>query len=163
MEELSIFVDESGRFQHPDPSSRFYIIGMVFHDQASDISPLVADLARAEAEIGIEDHCFHAGPLIRKEKCYEILSRAFRGRILSRMMAFASRVDFKYKCLSVDKKFIDSAEQIVDHHNKRSLLIAAVYYFTQVFVSRQADVRREEEYYDKPDDTYLLRFFHFPF
>ena len=30
-------------------------------------------------------------------------------------MAFASRVDFKYKCLSVDKKFIDSAEQIVDH------------------------------------------------
>ena len=60
MEELSIFVDESGRFQHPDPSSRFYIIGMVFHDQSSDISHLVADLARAEAEIGIENHCFHA-------------------------------------------------------------------------------------------------------
>ena len=41
---MSIFVDESGRFQHPDPSSRFYILGMVFHDQSSDISPLVADL-----------------------------------------------------------------------------------------------------------------------
>ena len=57
MEELSIFVDESGRFQHPDPSSRFYILGMVFHDQSNDVSQLVADLSRTEAEIGIENHC----------------------------------------------------------------------------------------------------------
>lgn len=35
---LSVFVDESGRFQHPDPDSRFYIIGMVFHDQSDDIA-----------------------------------------------------------------------------------------------------------------------------
>ena len=40
MEELSIFVDESGRLQHPDPNSRFYILGMVFHDQSNDISQL---------------------------------------------------------------------------------------------------------------------------
>ena len=26
---LSVFVDESGRFQRPDPSSRFYIVGMI--------------------------------------------------------------------------------------------------------------------------------------
>jgi len=71
MEELSIFVDESGRFQHPDTSSRFYILGMVFHDQACDISQSVADLDRAEEELGLENHCFHAGPLIRKEKGYE--------------------------------------------------------------------------------------------
>lgn len=142
MEELSIFVDESGRFQHPDPSSRFYILGMVFHDQSNDISPLVADLARLESEIGIENHCFHAGPLIRKEKCYEILSRTFRGRILSRMMAFASRVDFKYKCLSVDKKFIDSADQIVEHLRK-SLLS-----FIDSHRDALAQVQKIKVYYD---------------
>ena len=108
MDTLSIFVDESGRFQYPDELSRFYILGMVFHDQDCDISSLVADLERAESELGLENHCFHAGPLIRQEKGYEFLSRHFRGRILSRMMAFASRVDFKYHCLSVDKRFIDS-------------------------------------------------------
>ena len=89
MDTLSIFVDESGRFQYLDNASRFYILGMVFHDQSLDISSLVADLERSESELGLEGHCFHAGPLIRKEKGYEILSRKFRGRIFSRMMAFA--------------------------------------------------------------------------
>ena len=124
MDTLSIFVDESGRFQHPDNDSRFYILGMVFHDQDSDISALVADLERSESELGLENHCFHAGPLIRKEKGYEILSRSFRGRILSRMMAFVSRVDFRYHCLSVDKKFIDSVAQIVEH--LRTALLAFI-------------------------------------
>jgi len=75
MKTLSIFVDESGRFQHPDADSRFYILGMVFHDQSHDISRIVADLERSELELGLEGHCFHAGPLIRKEKGYEIMSR----------------------------------------------------------------------------------------
>ena len=94
MKTLSIFVDESGRFQYPDVDSRFYILGMVFHDQSYDISRVVADLERSESELGLEGHCFHAGPLIRKEKGYEIMSRRFRGRILSRMMAFADRIEF---------------------------------------------------------------------
>ena len=80
---LSVFVDESGRFQHPDPDSRFYILGMVLHDQDDSITAQIRDLERAEGEIDIEDHCFHAGPLIRKEKGYEFLNRKFRGRIFS--------------------------------------------------------------------------------
>ena len=67
MKTLSIFVDESGRFQHPDADSRFYILGMVFHDQSHDISCIVADLERSELELGLEGHCFHAGPLIRAD------------------------------------------------------------------------------------------------
>ena len=64
---LSVFVDESGRFQHLDDFSPFYILGMVFHDQSVNIDPLVRDLERKESEIGLDGHCFHAGPLIRKE------------------------------------------------------------------------------------------------
>ena len=37
---LSIFVDESGKLLYPDSQSRFYIVGMVFHDQAFDVSIL---------------------------------------------------------------------------------------------------------------------------
>lgn len=111
---LSVFVDESGNFRYPDSESRFYIIGMVFHDQSIDISEEIARLERCDSEIGLQGHCFHAGPLIRREKNYSMLSRQFRGRIFSRMMAFARRVDFKYHCLSVDKKFIDSPNQILE-------------------------------------------------
>ena len=113
MEELSIFVDESGRFQHPDPSSRFYILGMVFHDQSNDISSLVSDLARLESEIGIENHCFHAGPLIRKEKMFSSFRREWRAKVFKLLFDFARRVDFKYHCLCVDKRYISSAPQIV--------------------------------------------------
>ena len=70
---LSIFVDESGRFQFPDANSRFYILGLVLHDQSQPVDCYVADLQRAEDEIGLEGHCFHAGPLIRKEKGYEFM------------------------------------------------------------------------------------------
>ena len=71
---LSIFIDESGRFQYPDSDSPFYILGMILHDQSQSIEKHVADLERLEEELGLEGHCFHAGPLIRKEKGYEILS-----------------------------------------------------------------------------------------
>ena len=111
---LSIFVDESGNFHFPDAESRFYIIGMVFHDQSIDISSEIARLERSDAEIGLQGHCFHAGPLIRREKNYSMLSRQLRGRIFSRMMAFARRVDYRYHCLSVDKKFIDNPSQILE-------------------------------------------------
>lgn len=116
---LSIFVDESRRFQYPDSDSRFYILGLVLHDQSDAIDKYVADLERSEDEVGLEGHCFHAGPLIRKEKGYEIMSRKWRGRIFSRMMAFAQKVPFRYHCLSVDKKLIDDVGQIVERLDRQ--------------------------------------------
>ena len=112
--EISVFIDESGRFLYPDKDSCFYVLGMVFHDQSQDITNQLLELSRSEAELGLEDHCFHAGPLIRKEKGYEFMSRPFRGKIFARMMAFASHVDFRYHCLYVDKRYISTQKQIVD-------------------------------------------------
>ena len=112
---LSIFVDESGRFQYPDRDSRYYIVGMVLHDQNRDISDLAEQLNRNNEDLGLDSSkfVFHAGPLIRMERGYAFLSRKHRGKIFDRMMNFARRVDFKYHCLSVDKKFIGSSLQIV--------------------------------------------------
>ncbi len=50
---LSVFVDESGSFLYPDRDSRFYIIGMVFHDQSMDIGPQLKEMDRAIEEIGM--------------------------------------------------------------------------------------------------------------
>ena len=116
---LSVFVDESGKFQYPDSVSRFYIVSLVLHDQSVDVGALVRKLDSDWVLMGYEDFCFHAGPLIRKEKGYEIMSRKWRGRIFSRMMAFAQKVPFQYHCLSVDKKLIDNLEQIVERLNRQ--------------------------------------------
>lgn len=112
---LSVFVDESGRFRYPDSDSRFYIVGMVFHDQSTDITQAARDYDRGIYALGLDpdSFVFHAGPLIRREKGYEFLFRHHRGRIYNRMMTFARRIDFKWHCLCVDKKFIDSSHQIV--------------------------------------------------
>ena len=117
---LSIFVDESGTFQYPDPDSRFYIVGMVFHDQDFDIHPLILHLDQNVEVLGLDKDTFyfHAGPLIRKEKGYALFNRNLRGRIFDRMMTFARKAEFHYHCLSVDKRFVDDSSQIVSRLQK---------------------------------------------
>lgn len=113
---LSIFVDESGIVQYPDALSRFYILSLVFHDQSQDISRQVAELARSAADLGFdqEDFVFHAGPIIRKEDGYALLSRQWRNRIFDRMMTFVRHVEFQYHSICVDKRFVTSSDQIVE-------------------------------------------------
>ena len=50
---LSIFVDESGRFQYPDKDSRFYILSMVFHDQSVDVRPFIQTYDESLEYIGL--------------------------------------------------------------------------------------------------------------
>ena len=71
MKELSIFVDESGDFGEYDYRSPYYIISLVFHDQEIDISRDVFILEKKLSDIGWENHCVHAGPVIRAEQEYK--------------------------------------------------------------------------------------------
>lgn len=111
---LSVFVDESGNFGLPDRVSRYYVVGLVFHDQRSSVDSAVADLDLALRDLHLPHHVFHAGPLVRREKGYEFMDGRLRRRIFSTMMAFARKIDFKYFCLSVDKNYVSSREQIFE-------------------------------------------------
>ena len=141
---LSVFVDESGMFKYPDPDSRFYIVGLVFHDQDVDITPLVRQMDRSADELGLDTEVFtfHAGPIIRQEKGYEVMNRHFRGRIFDRMMSFARRVDFKYHCVEVDKRFVTSTLQIA------TKLRRGLEEFLKQKRAEFADVARVKIYYD---------------
>ena len=112
---LSIFVDESGRFQLPDRESSYYIVSLVMHDQRVPIDGLIAELDRHFAEMHLSNVCFHAGPLIRQKNAFAIMDWSFRNKIFRRMLAFANKLDFQYHCLTVEKRFVDSTEQIVSH------------------------------------------------
>lgn len=141
---LSVFVDESGMFQHPDAASRFYIVALVFHDQRMDIHPLVRLLDQDIDGLGLDSSSFtfHAGPLIRQEKGYAMLNRNFRGRIFGRMMAFARKAQFRYHCLHIDKKFVTSALQIA------SRLRDSMSGFLSSHRAEFAGVDRVKVYYD---------------
>lgn len=112
---LSVFVDESGTFRHPDPSSRYYIVSLVLHEQSSDISRFVCELDAATERMGLDPKVFasHAGPLIRKEKMFASFRREWRAKVFKLLFDFARRADFRYHCLCVDKKYISSPLQIV--------------------------------------------------
>ncbi len=112
---LSVFVDESGRFQFPDKESPYYIISLVMHDQRVPIKGLIAELDRHFAEMRLSNVCFHAGPLIRQKNAFAIMDWTFRVKIFRRMLAFANKLDFQYHCLVVDKRFVDSRDQIIAH------------------------------------------------
>ena len=114
---LSVFVDESGTFRYPDPFSRYYIVSLVFHDQSVDISRFVNELDVATERMGLDPKVFasHAGPLIRKEKMFASFRREWRAKVFKLLFDFARRVDFKYHCLYVDKKYISSTLHIVSN------------------------------------------------
>ena len=112
---MSVFVDESGTFCVPDPSSRYYIVSLVFHDQSFDIDPFVRDLDTATARLGLDPNAFasHAGPLIRKEKMFAAFRREWRAKVFKLLFDFARRTEFNYRCLVVDKKYMTSQLSIV--------------------------------------------------
>lgn len=119
---LSVFVDESGVLHQTDTSSRFYLLTMVFHDQTATIESLADEFDTCVRRLGIERMCFHAGPIIRQTDEFSILSWELRAKIFSLMMGFVRKADFTYHTFVVDKKFVNSSEQIVNEIERQFAL-----------------------------------------
>ena len=113
--DIGVFVDESGSFAPDASSSRYYILCLVAHDQATDIACQISALEDSLEAIGLDrGHCIHAGPLIRREREYANMRREDRRRILGRMMSFIRKVDVVYRCFAIDKKFVSGDMAIHD-------------------------------------------------
>lgn len=110
---LSIFVDESGILNESNRISRYYVLTFLLHDQDFKVDNLVRQLDRSLDSVGIANLCFHAAPIIRANQQFAYMNWDLRRKIFSRMMSFARKVDFNYRCLFVDKKYCDSVEKIL--------------------------------------------------
>ena len=106
MKELSIFVDESGSFGMYEPHCPYYIVTLVFHDRAVDISSNLTKLRNALTQRGVPDYTVHAGPLIRREDEYRDFQIEERKSIFNGLFHFIRTVDIKYASFVVDKKHI---------------------------------------------------------
>ena len=100
MEELSIFVDESG---DAGETSTYYLITIVLHDQARGIcrilEPYEADL-RAR---GAEDIPMHLGPLLNGNDDYKGLGVSTRKALLNSFRVMSDKLPFQYMTFAYRK------------------------------------------------------------
>lgn len=104
MNEISIFIDESGDFGQLNPRSPYYIVTMVFHNQSIDIGPYLNSLEQELAYLGYPHHCLHAGPIIRMENEYKNEDIIVRRKLLMKLMGFIRKLKIKHKSFYIDRR-----------------------------------------------------------
>lgn len=85
--ELSIFVDESG---DRGGKARYYLLTLVFHDQADSIAEAVTDYEAKLARADLPNIPFHSEPLMNGHKDYEFLNIEQRKVMLAYFSSFVA-------------------------------------------------------------------------
>ncbi len=135
MSELSIFVDESGDFGAYESHAPFYLFSLVFHNQGKSIGAPIRHLECNLRDLGFDSkHCFHAGPIIRREEDYQNLSITDRRKCLNRILTFAKNCEISYITFSIEKKHIsDSVAMTIALTKQLSSFIREEYKFFSGF------------------------------
>lgn len=101
MEELSIFIDESGDV---GCVSDFYLVGLVFHEQGQDIASDVKMYEEALEINHVDILPFHFNPLINGNDAYKWRSIQTRKKHLHTFRTFFEHLPITYKVFIYDKK-----------------------------------------------------------
>lgn len=119
MNDLSIFVDESGDFGSYEYHAPYYLVTLVFHEQKNDESENIAHFDRALSEIGMDNHTVHAGPLIRREEVYINMTVDERMKIFNRAFNFMRKAQITYKTFMVEKMHFEESLDLVSALSKQ--------------------------------------------
>ncbi len=110
MGKLSVFVDESGDFGAYSSHCPYYIVTMVFHDQNSDINPMIQKLDEEIQSLGYgKGFAIHTAPLIRKEEMFASVLPNERRALFSKLFYFVMKSDIKYKTFVFEKSQFENA------------------------------------------------------
>jgi len=118
---LSIFIDESGDFGDFQPHSPYYLVTMLFHNQADNIDDDNAVLDTNIRNIGFDLHALHTGPIIRREGFYHNNSKDERKKLLRALLGYCRYVPVQYTTLRIDKR---ECLDVIDMTAKLSLRIS---------------------------------------
>ena len=91
--ELSIFVDESG---DRGGKARYYLLTLVFHDQADSIAEAVTGYEAKLAGADLPNIPFHSEPLMNGHKDHEFLGIEQRKMMFSYFSSFVRRLPISY-------------------------------------------------------------------
>lgn len=102
---LSIFVDESGDFGKFDPQTPYYIVSMIFHNQANDILDNINGFNEKINFWGYDaDFVIHTAPLIRREGFFFQDSLTKRRALFSALFYFTLKAPVQYKTFVFEKR-----------------------------------------------------------
>lgn len=93
VKELSIFVDESG---DRGGKARYYLLTLVFHDQADSIAEAVTGYEAKLARADLPNIPFHSEPLMNGHKDYEFLNIEQRKVMLAYFSSFVRKLPISY-------------------------------------------------------------------
>ena len=109
MQELSVFIDESGS---DGLKSRFYLLVLVLHEQDHDIEQGIGRYQQALVSKGLPDIPFHASPLLNGHGGYEDMELAERKQLLSSFRVFFRHLPIRYSCIVLDARNYQDARAI---------------------------------------------------
>lgn len=115
MRELSIFIDESGDI---GSGSRFYLLTLVFHDQANSIDSHLARLAASLADAGLPNTTFHFTPVLRGHERFATYSVNERKSFLARFRVFTEKSPIEYKTFVFRKHDYKSLSELAKRMEK---------------------------------------------
>lgn len=104
MQELSIFIDESGDFGEVKERPAYYLVTFVFHNQDNNIDQQVAKLEESIKLSGFDVEYIHTGPVIRREEVFGRYSIDERRKLLYKMLNFVNACPISYLTVVVDRK-----------------------------------------------------------
>lgn len=104
MSVLSIFVDESGDFGRVENNSPYYLVSLVFHDQARDIHQPIATLENVLSNSGLGQSYIHTGPLIRREPPYHNMTIDERRQLIYKMRTFFLHAPILHTTIKINRK-----------------------------------------------------------
>ena len=133
MNDLSIFIDESGDFGEYSNLAPYYIVALVIHHQKVDITDQLQHLENSLADMGFPHHCIHAGPIIRRENEYSFEELSTRQSILKKLMAFIRHIDIEFTTIHIDKKQVNDSVDAAGKLSKQLSRFIRDYY--ESFVS----------------------------
>jgi len=104
MKELSIFIDESGDFGELKERPSYYLVTMVFHDQAISIEDDIRRIDNSIKSSGYDIEYIHTGPVIRRESVFENYSLDDRRKLLYKILNFYNKCQIKHDTVVVNRK-----------------------------------------------------------
>ena len=107
--ELSIFVDESG---DRSGKARYYLITLVFHDQANNILEEIHSYEKHLARSSLPNVAFHSEPLLNGHKDYEGLTIEQRKKMLVIFSALVRRLPIRYATFVYRRSEFEDPEKL---------------------------------------------------
>ena len=108
--ELSIFVDESG---DRGGKARYYLLTLVFHDQASSIAEAVTGYEAKLARADLPNIPFHSEPLMNGHKDYEFLGIEQRKAMLACFSSFVRKLPISHITLVYRRSQFEDPERLM--------------------------------------------------